>query len=66
MHNNSFTHFNVNKWNFSNIINNAAENILCIYYVYIIALLVYANSTSLEISILLSKIPIPSAEYECS
>lgn len=66
MHNNSFTNFNLNKLDFSNIINNAAENILCTYYVYIIALLIYAKSTSLEISILLSKIPIPSAEYECS
>lgn len=64
MHN-SFIYFNKNKLDFSNIINNAAENILSIHYVYIIALLVYANSPSLEISTLLSKVAIPPVGYEC-
>ena len=65
MHNNSFIHSNKNKLDFSNIINNAEENIFPIHHMYINTLLAYTNSTSLLIviliSILLSGIATPPA-----
>lgn len=45
------------------IIDNAAENVLSTHHVYINTLLVYIISTSLEMSILLSKETIPPTGY---
>lgn len=59
MHNDSLIHSNENKYlDFSKIINNAAKNILSIHHLYINVLLVYAISTSVEISTLLFKLVI--------